>query len=121
MEPASILLAAASVLGTKAVEESTKLAVAELWSSLKSLVKGKRGVDSPALEVINEIEHHPAQTPPTPPTPMLSARVAALQLAEDPDIGPLLQRVEALLAQKAPGHIEKQYFISGTFHNTTFN
>jgi hypothetical protein len=118
MDAASILFAAISVLGTKAVEQTTKLAVVDAWSSLKPMIKRKFGAGSPALEVLEEIERQPADTP---ATPMLTARVAALKLVDDPEIAALLRRVESLLAQQAPGFIEKQYNFHGTFHNTTFN
>ena len=120
MDPGSILLAAAGVLGTKAVEESTKLAVADLWSTLKSAVKGRRGADSPALQVLHDVE----QLPPDPsPPPAVVSRLSALRLADDPKEDALLQKLESLLAQRAPEVIERKRYIfeNNTFHGTTFN
>lgn len=119
MDVATILIAAGTVFGTKAVEESAKQSVAALWSSMKALVKRKRGADSDDLDVLDDIERLP---PDTPPPPALEYRVKALQLDDDPDLRALLQSIETLLKEKAPAHIEKQYnFHGGTFHNTTFN
>ena len=120
MDAGSILLAAAAVLGTKTVEESTKLAVADLWSALKAAVKSKRGADSPALQVLHDVEQLPADHS---PPPALATRVSALRLADDPEVATLLQRVESLLGQRAPEVIESKRYIfeNNTFHKTTFN
>lgn len=100
MDPASILTAALSILGTKAAEESTKHAVSDLWSALKSAIQRKRGADSPAIDVIDEVKR-------------VSERVQSLGLADDPEIANVLKSLETLVI--------KQYnFNSNTFHNTTF-
>lgn len=120
MAPESILLAAAAVLGTKTVEESTKHAVADLWSALKAAIKSRRGADSSELQVLADVEQLPAGQS---PSPALATRVSALRLADDPEVAALLLRVESLLAQRAPEVIEnKRYiFTDNTFHKTTFN
>lgn len=119
MDVASILLAAGAVLGTKAIEESTKLAVGSVWSALKSMIAGRRDGASPALEVIDVIERLPADTP---PTPELVTRIEALRLADDPGIAALMQRLESLLVQRAPVQIKNQVNIhGGNFPNMTFN
>lgn len=120
MDPGSILLAAAAVLGTKAVEESTKLAVSDLWSELKAAIKRRRGADSPALQVLHDVELLP---PDHSPHPALATRISTLRLADDPEVAALLQRVESLLGQRAPEVIESKRYIfeNNIFHNTTFN
>ena len=101
MDPASILTAALSILGTKATEESTKLAVADLWSALKSAIQRKQGPDSKAIDTIEEVRR-------------LSEQVRSLDLTGDPEIAAVLKRMETLVI--------KQYTFQGnTFNNTTFS
>jgi hypothetical protein len=119
MDVGTILLAAASVLGTKAIEESTKLAVGDMWSTLKSTLARKRGADSPAIEVFDAIERLPSDAR---PDPALAQRIDALALPNDPEVDALLQRLEEFLRQRAPTSITAHnYFAGGTFHHTTFN
>jgi hypothetical protein len=119
VDVSSILLAAGTVLGTKAIDESTKLAVGELWSSLKSLLKRQKGGDTTAVEVLEQVERTPAgQSLP----PALFQQIQTLNLTSDPAVNALLQQVEALLQQRAPNIIQKQNnFYGGTFQNATFN
>lgn len=119
MDVATVLVAAASVIGTKAIDESTKLAIADLWSSMKSAVKRKWGADSDAIDVIGEVERLPADTP---PSPALSQRVVALELQSDPEIAAVLLRIEdqlKALAQSQPG--KKYNFWWCSFYNAVFN
>lgn len=122
MDPGSILLAAAALLGTKAVEESTKHAVSDLWSALKAAVKRRNGADSPALQVLHDVELLP---PDLLPPPTLATRISALHLTDDPEIVELLQRVESLLGQQASKSTQSAKTIvninNSTLHNTTFN
>lgn len=87
MDPASILTAALSILGTKAAEESAKHAVGDLWSKLKSVIQRKHGTDSAAANVIDEVKQ-------------LSERVQSLGLADDPEIAPVLKEMEALVIKQ---------------------
>lgn len=119
MDASTILMAAGAVLGTTAVEETTKRAVTELWGTLKSLVTRQRGAHSQAIVVLDEVACQPADSR---VSPELSARVDALRLSDDPSIAALLQEFESLLRQRAPAVIEKQYnFNGGNFNNITFN
>ena len=119
MDVVTVLAAAVGVMGTKAIDESTKLAVAEVWSLLKSAIKKKRGADSPALDVIDDVERtRPEQSV----SPVLAQRVNALALGSDSDIASLIQRLDQLMAERVPPTVMKQYnFHGGTFNNTTFN
>jgi hypothetical protein len=121
MDAGSILFAAAAAVGTKAVEEPTKLLIADLWSALKAAIKRKRGEGGDALEVIGEVERLPANAT---PSAMLGQRVQALRLPDDPDIAAVLQRIEALLNERTSLLKEgsKTYvFQNNTFTGTSFS
>jgi hypothetical protein len=112
MDVATILIAAASAIGTKAVDKSTELAIDELWSAMKSVVKRGRGADSDAIAVIDEVEK----------LPTISQRVTELGLQSDPEIDKVLKDIEAKLRELAPSHLQKIYnFYNSTFNNTNFS
>jgi hypothetical protein len=118
MDAASVLLAAGAVLGTTAIEESTKLAIGGLWSSLKSLVSARFGAGGPALAVLEEVESQPLDLP---APEGLTARIGALRLMDDPEVAALLKRIEAMVAERAPSHIQKQYNFYAPLYNSHFS
>lgn len=118
MDAASIVLAAGAVLGTTAIEESTKLAIGGLWSSLKSMVSARWGAGGQALAVLEEVEARPLDRP---APEALTTRIGDLRLMDDPEVAAVLKRIEQMVAERAPSQIHKQYNFHAPLYNSNFN
>jgi hypothetical protein len=104
----SVLIQAAAILGSKALEESARISVREGWDSVKAAIKRKFGTASVAATVLEELPAAAsvvAEVPAAARTAAISSLVNQLQslrLDEDSDLKMLVQRLEAILQSSVP-------------------
>jgi len=105
-----VLMQAAIILGSKALEESARISVREGWDALKEAIKRKFGTSSHAATVMEELPAAASIVAELPPANndavigSLAHRLQGLKLEADSDLQALVQRLDTILKSSVPAN-----------------
>jgi hypothetical protein len=133
---ADVLIQAATILGSRGLEEAAQISVREGWDALKDAIKRKFGATSTAVAVLEElpaasvVTNVPAKSGDTAIS-SLKTRLQTLNLDDDDDLLALAQRLQVIIKAVAPrtstvynnNNVSADQIFQGTSFNgpVTFN